>query len=60
MISAKIYFRSGKGAYINLSGDEVDELKTILKPGAELVLCVEDGGNELVLKTKVKEKSIKK
>ncbi len=57
MILAKIYFRKGKGAYINLSGDEVETLKTSIKEKIEYVVSIEENGTKITL-TK-SEKSIK-
>ena len=55
MISGKIYFRKeGKGAVINLSGDEIEKLK--MKSRDSLVVRLEEEGTKLILK---QEKSIK-
>ncbi len=57
MILAKFYFRKGKGAYINLSGDEVELLKKKITEKEEYFVRIENGGTKIIL-TK-QEKSIK-
>ncbi len=57
MISAKLYYRKGNSAYINLSGAEVRELKAKIPEREEYLVRIEDSGNKITL-TK-QEKSIK-
>ncbi len=57
MISAKLYYRKGNSAYINLSGAEVRELKATIPEREEYLVSIEDSGNKITL-TK-QEKSIK-
>lgn len=64
MISAKIYFRNEVGkkgkkrkdAYINLKGEEIEQLKKTMTHGECLIVRLEDNGTKIVLK---QEKSIK-
>ncbi len=56
MITGKIYFRKGKGAYINLSGSEVDELRKSLNTKDNYIVSVEKDGTIILTKP---EKSIK-
>ncbi len=56
MISGRIYFRKDRVAVINLSGDDVEKLKTKMESGDQLIVRIEEDGTKLVMK---QEKSIK-